>query len=332
MARDQEDRAGRRERRRLRSRRHNPDGTMTLRDHIYELRHRLGLALLFILIGGAFGFFWFQTRFGPVPSLSQLLMDPYCALPAGKGGVRIEFDGNGCKLLQTQPFEAFLTQFKVGVAAGMVLTAPLWLYQVWAFITPGLYAREKKFALNFVLFASLLFAAGAVLAYFVVPQGLRVLVSFGGDAFITALAADKYISFVLVLLLIFGVSFELPLLIVMLNKIGMLPYANLKKWRRGILFALFVFAAFATPGTDPVSMVALGFAMAVLFELAVQIARIHDRRKAKREALSELGGLDDNEASPVYEPEQVEPEPVSPGPGPESRPGSESRPGWDDVT
>jgi sec-independent protein translocase protein TatC len=313
----------------MRSRRHNPDGTMTLRDHIYELRHRLGLAMLFILLGGVIGFLWFQTRVGRVPSLSELLIKPYCDLPEN---VRLTFRDGQCKLLQTKPFEAFLIQFKVGIAAGMVFTAPLWLYQVWAFITPGLYAREKKFALRFVMFASLLFMAGAVLAYFVVPQGLRVLVSFGGDAFITALAADQYISFVLVLLLIFGVSFELPLVIVMLNQIGMLPYANLKKWRRGILFALFVFAAIATPGTDPVSMVALGVAMAVLFELAVQISRIHDKRKAKREALGEFAGLDDNEVSPVYEPEPVEPEPVSPGPAPESRSGSESRPGWDDVT
>ena len=291
---------------------------MTLRDHIYELRHRLGLAMLFILLGGTLGFLWFGTRVGPIPSLGDLLLGPYCDLPKS-----VRFEPNGkCQLLQTQPFEAFLIRFKVGIAAGMVLTAPLWLYQVWAFITPGLYAREKKFALNFVMFASLLFAAGAVLAYFVVPQGLSVLVSFGGDQFITALAADKYISFVLVLLLIFGVSFELPLVIVMLNKIGMLPYDNLRKWRRGIIFALFVFAAFATPGTDPVSMVALGIAMALLFELSVQIARIHDRRKARREAATdEFAGLSDDEASPLYSPESVQPTPEA-----------DVRAGLDDVT
>ena len=291
---------------------------MTLRDHIYELRHRLGLALLFILLGGVVGFIWFQTRFGAIPSLSELLTRPYCQLPKN---VRVDFNGE-CRLLQTQPFEAFLIQFKVGVAAGMVLTAPLWLYQVWAFITPGLYARERKFALRFVMSASVLFAAGAVLAYFVVPQGLRVLVSFGGDAFITALAADKYVSFVLVLLLIFGVSFELPLLIVMLNQVGMLPYANLKRWRRGIIFGLFVFAAFATPGTDPVSMVALGIAMAVLFEVAVQISRVHDRRKARRLAAQDAQELDPDLPSTIdHTPEPVEP----------SKP-DDVRAGWDDVT
>ena len=287
---------------------------MTLRDHIYELRHRLGLALLIILSGGVFGFLWFQFRVGPIPSLGQLITGPYCALPVG---IRFEPVPGKCQLLQTQPFEAFLIQFKLGIAAGMVFTAPLWLYQLWAFITPGLYAKERKFALTFVGFATVLFIAGAVLAYFVLPKGLEVLVAFGGDQFITALAADKYISFLLTLLFIFGVSFELPLLIVMLNRVGVLPYANLKRWRRGILFALFVFAAVATPGTDPVSMVALGTAMVVLFELAVQICRIHDRRKARRDAV-EFPELPDDAPTPM---DDYSPEPGRPSAAPDARAG-----------
>jgi sec-independent protein translocase protein TatC len=274
---------GRRETKKLRSRRHNPDGTMTLRDHLYELRHRLGMAILALLVGCILGFLWFQWRIGPVPSLGRLLTGPYCELPAT---VRFEPIPGKCQLLQTQPFEAFLIQFKVGLAAGAVLTSPFWLYQIWAFITPGLYDNERKFTRIFVVLASFLFACGAALAYFVVPKGLSVLVSFGGDTFIAALAANDYISFVLVMLLIFGVSFELPLLVTMLNRIGVLPYRNLKKWRRGIIFALFVFAAVATPGTDPIGMLALAGAMTVLFEVAVQIARIHDRKK-DREAIAD---------------------------------------------
>jgi sec-independent protein translocase protein TatC len=286
---------------------------MTLRDHLYELRHRLGLAVLIIGAGGLIGFLWFQYRIGSIPSLGQLVTGPYCELPpaGAPGGVRFEPVPGKCQLLQTQPFEAFLIQFKVGIAAGMVLTAPLWLYQVWAFITPGLYARERRFALSFIGFGSVLFAAGAVLAYLVVPKGLSVLVSFGGDQYATALAGNDYISFLLALLLIFGVSFELPLLIVMLNRVGILPYANLKRWRRGILFALFVFAAFATPGTDPIAMVVLGASMTVLFELAVQISRIQDRRKARRDEAEGLAGLSDDEATPTrYSPEPVERSPL----------------------
>jgi sec-independent protein translocase protein TatC len=292
---------GRREQKKARSRRHNPDGTMTLRDHLYELRHRLALALLALLVGCIAGFLWFQWRIGPVESLGHLLTGPYCELPPE---VRFEPVPGKCQLLQTQPFEAFLIQFKVGLAAGAVLTSPFWLYQIWAFITPGLYANERKFTRIFVVLASFLFLCGALLAYFVVPKGLQVLVSFGGDTFIAALAANDYISFVLVMLMIFGISFELPLLVTMLNRIGVLPYQNLKKWRRGIIFALFVFAAVATPGTDPIGMIALAASMTILFELAVQIARIHDRRKAKRDLADGWGDPDDldENATPEAEP------------------------------
>jgi len=270
---------------------------MTLRDHLYELKHRVGLAILALLVGCILGFLWFQWRIGPIPSLGKLMTDPYCSLPAST-----RLTGDDCKLLQTKPFEAFMVQFKVGLAAGAVLTSPFWLYQIWAFITPGLYENERKLTRIFVFLASFLFMCGAVLAYYVVPKGLAVLVSFGGDQFITALAASEYISFVLVMLLIFGVSFELPLVITMLNRIGILPYRNLKKWRRGIIFVLFVFAAFATPGTDPFGMLALAGAMTVLFELAVQIARIHDRKK-ERQAVEDGWG-DHPEDYDFSEPEE----------------------------
>ncbi|OLF18074.1 twin arginine-targeting protein translocase TatC [Actinophytocola xanthii] len=287
----------RREKKRLRSRRHNPDGTMTLRDHLYELKHRLGMALLALLVGCVAGFLWFNWSVGPIPSLGKLLTDPYCALPAGRHG-RAEFVPGVCQLIQTKPFEAFLIQFKVGLAAGAVLTSPFWLYQIWAFITPGLYDNERKFTRIFVMLASVLFTAGAVLAYFVVPKGLEVLISFGGETFITALSANDYISFVLVMLLIFGVSFELPLLITMLNRIGILPYRNLKAWRRGIIFALVVFAAVATPGTDPIGMVALAASMTVLFEISVQIARVHDRKAARKAVAEGWGDPEDYDLDP----------------------------------
>ena len=107
---------------------------MSLRDHLYELKHRLGLAILGLLVGCILGFLWFQWRIGPIPSLGKLMTDPYCSLPAST-----RLTGTECKLLQTKPFEAFMIQFKVGLAAGAVLTSPFWLYQIWAFITPGLY-------------------------------------------------------------------------------------------------------------------------------------------------------------------------------------------------
>lgn len=286
----------RRDRRRKRSRRLNPDGTMTLIEHIYEFRRRLGWALLAVIAGGIFGFIWFQTRLGPVPSLGSIINDPYCAIPPqrrlGSG------NGTGCYLLQTVPFEAFMIQLKVGLAGGAVLTSPLWLYQLWAFIAPGLYSKERRYALTFVGFASVLFAGGAVIAYLLIPHALQLLTGFGNDFFITGLTGDKYISFVLSLLIIFGVSFELPLLVVMLNFVGVVKYEQLKKWRRGIVFILFVFAAFATPGSDPFSMLALAGALTLLFELAIQIARVHDRRKERTRRDEGWDNLADDEAAP----------------------------------
>ncbi|GAA1986089.1 twin-arginine translocase subunit TatC [Amycolatopsis minnesotensis] len=312
-------RSGRRSKRRRRSRRHNPDGTMTLIEHIYEFRRRLGYALLFVIAGGILGFIWFGTKVGPIPKLGDIITGPYCALPStGPSATRIEFPGHGCTLLQTQPFENFMIQLKVGIAAGLVLIAPGWLYQVWAFIAPGLYSKERKYALSFVGFATILFAGGAVLAYLLIPNALKLLVGFGGGEFSTALAGDKYISFVLSLLLIFGVSFELPLLVVMLNFIGVLRYEKLKKWRRGLIFALFVFAAFATPGSDPFSMIGLAAALTVLFELSIQVARIHDHRADKRlDKVRQDEGWDklsDDEAAPFdYTPSTAEEPPAKPG-------------------
>jgi sec-independent protein translocase protein TatC len=280
---------------------------MTLIEHIYEFRRRLGWGVLIIVLGGIFGFIWFGTHLGPIPSLGDLMNRPYCDLPTT---VRLEFNGGGCRLLQTEPFEGAMIRLQVGVAAGAVLFAPLWLYQLWAFIAPGLYSKERKYAMTFVGFASVLFAAGAVLAYVIVPAALKVLVGFGGPNFVTALAGDKYISFILSLLLIFGVSFELPLLVVMLNRVGVVRYQQLKKWRRGIVFALFVFAAFATPGTDPFSMLGLALALTVLFEIAIQLARVHDRKKDKLRQATGWDHLSPDEAAPFdYTPSSIDDEP-----------------------
>ena len=316
---------GRRDRRRKRSRRANPDGTMTLIEHIYEFRRRLGWAVLAVVLGGIFGFIWFSTKLGPVPSLGDLMKAPYCAIPADR---RLN-GAQGCQLLQTVPFEAFMIQLKVGLAAGAVVMSPAWLYQVWAFIAPGLYSKERKYALTFVAFASVLFATGAVLAYILIPHALQLLMGFGQGEFITALTADKYISFILALLVIFGVSFELPLFVVMLNRVGVVKYRQLKKWRRGIVFALFVFAAFATPGSDPFSMLGLAAALTFLFEISIQIARFHDRKKDKERAEEGWDQLADDEAAPfdyTYTPSTIDDE------EPSTPSASGGRTSTDDVT
>ncbi len=271
---------------------------MPLMEHLYELRNRLFWAMLALFVGAVIGYIWWgvspRIAWGTgsigLRSLGDLITGPYCGLQESQ---RLTTTAGQCQLLQTGPFEAFNTRLKVGVAAGAVLTAPLWLYQIWAFITPGLHAQERRFALTFVGVSSVLFATGAVLAYFVVPAGLAFLAAVGDGQFIVALTADRYIGLLLTMLLAFGVSFLLPVLIVMLNRVGMLPYEKLKSWQRGLLFGCFILAAVATPGSDIISMLALAVSLVLLFEVAVVIAYVHDRRLAKQRAEQ---GLDDPDA------------------------------------
>ncbi len=270
---------------------------MSLVEHLYELRGRLTIALAAIAITTVVGYIWYGTGFFGGPSLGTLLKEPYCAVPAGSRG-QFTVD-NSCTLLATGPFDQFNLRLKVAITAGVVMACPIWLYQIWGFITPGLHSKERRYALSFVSVASVLFTSGAVLAYFVVSQGLSFLLQVGDGVQTTALTGEYYFGFLIALLLIFGVSFELPLVVVMLNVAGVVSYAKLKEWRRGLIFGLFVFAAIATPGQDPISMLALAFALVILFEFAIQLARVNDRARARRRAAEGRDDWDPDAPSPL---------------------------------
>jgi sec-independent protein translocase protein TatC len=263
---------------------------MDLVSHLTELRNRIAKALLALLVATAFSFWWYEHGLG------EFIRAPYCGLDPE---LRFGDAGTECGLLITDVFGGVFIRLKVSFLAGTVLSAPFWLYQLWAFITPGLKRNEKRYGIGFVTVSTLLFAAGAVLAYISLSKGLELLLSLAGDGTIIALTAPDYIGFVLSLLIAFGVSFEVPLLAVALNLVGVLSYDVLRRSRRWIAFLTLVFAAFVTPTQDPFTMLLMAGPMIVLFEVAIQIARVVDRRRARREAAEGLSGLDDDEPSPL---------------------------------
>ena len=282
---------------------------MSLVEHIQELRLRLLISLAALAVGTIVGFIWYQQSLFGLPTLGDILRGPYCNLP---DTARADLSADGeCKLLATGPFDMFMLRLKVGALAGSVFASPVWLAQVWFFITPGLKKNEQRWTFSFVAIAVMLF--GAILAYFVVAYGLEFLLTIGDETQVAALSGTQYYKFLLALLLIFGVSFEVPLILAMLNIVGLVSYQQLKEKRRLIIFLLFVFAAFMTPGQDPVSMAVLATALTLLVECAIQFARINDKRKNRQRP--EWLDVDDDKASSI-EASSIEPTPVDTAPTP----------------
>lgn len=274
----------------LKARQRRPaDGRMPLGEHIRELRTRLIRGVLAIVVAGVVSFVFFND-------IWKVLRRPYCQVHQTHGLVT----ANGCgTLVFTNVFDPIVWHFKVALIAGLIIASPVWLYQLWAFVTPGLERKERKYSLMFVGSAVPLFLAGATLAYFVMSKGLQVLLNFAPAGTTSLISIDHYLGYALAMLLVFGGSFVIPLLLVMLNQMGVVTYQRLKKSRRLSIFLAFAFSAIATPSGDPVTMLALGVPLAILLEVATQIARVHDARKAKLEAASPMAAIADDEPSPL---------------------------------
>ena len=253
-------------------------------EHIRELRNRLLKAIAGVLVGAIVGWIFYDP-------IWKVLQHPYCKIPQSN-----RLNGQ-CALTTTGILDPFVLRIKICVIIGLVLASPIWLYQLWAFIAPGLYHRERRWTYVFMGGAIPLFAMGAFLAYETLDKGLGILLGFTPDHVVPLVTITSYLSYAVAMLLIFGATFELPLFVVVLNLAGVLTHARIRKWRRTLVFGIFVFAAVATPSQDPFTMLALALPTVVLFEVAELIAYVHDRRKARRPDL--YGDLSDDEASPL---------------------------------
>jgi sec-independent protein translocase protein TatC len=240
-----------------------PSGEMTLVEHLTELRTRLIISVLAVTIGMLIVFIFYDTVF-------DWLVRPYCETSK---------DGE-CRLLQTDPLEGFGVRIKIAGYGGIALAMPVLLWQLWRFVSPGLYSNEKRYALPFVASAVALFALGAGLAYWTMPKALDWLADIGGDNLEQFYSPSKYFRLITYMMLAFGIGFEFPILLVFLILAGIMQVDTLRRGRRYAIVGITVIVAVITPSGDPYSMLALTVPMLVFYEIAVLVGRIIERRRA----------------------------------------------------
>ena len=274
----------------------DPEGRMPLMDHIRELRNRVVKMALALAAGMVVGFIFFNPVW-------KVIERPLCSAT-----IRGQ---TGCKTLGVNmpsldgPLDPFYLRVKVAVIVGVILSSPVWLYQIWAFIAPGLYAREKRWGYTFIGAAVPLFLAGVTLAYWSLGRSMHYLLGLTPTGVANILQVDQYMSFVMAMVLAFGIAFEVPLLIIMLNLAGILTHERFKKWRRVLIFGVFLIAGMANPSPDPTTMLILGGACAALVEVAEFIVWSNDRRRARRNP-DPYAGLADDQLSPIELPGDAE--------------------------
>ncbi|WP_179022890.1 twin-arginine translocase subunit TatC [Streptomyces sp. IMTB 2501] len=304
----------------------DPEGRMPLADHLRELRNRLAKAVLAIVVVTIVSAFFYQDiiNFVTKPVLDSV----GCSQSLGQ--LAKTKNAHCAHITVSGLLAPFTLALKVALTAGIVLASPVWLYQLWAFVAPGLHRHEKKYAYAFVGFGFPLFLAGGYIAYHVLPMTAKVMIDLTPKGAENLLPAVDLVDLVTRMIVVFGLAFEMPLLLVMLNLTGVLSGRRMLGWWRGMIVGIAAFAAVATPSPDPGTMLALAAPIWALFFIAVAIALLNDRRKARRAA---EGPADDEASELDLTPEgigEVEPVPAA-GALPEQS-GTDRVNGYDDVT
>lgn len=231
------------------------DTVMSLVDHLSELRRRIGISLLVVVAGTAVGF-W------QAGSLISLVKSPL---------------GSNKPLYYTGLGDAFFINLKVAIVAGVVIAMPVILWQLWAFISPGLTREERRLARPWVPLALLFFVVGVVVAYVILPFASAFLLGFSSPDLQPLITADKYFDFVTMLFLAFGLVMEYPIVLVLLSKVGIISSQRLRSSRRIVILAIAIISAVVTPGGDPISPTVMGVTMYVLYEFSIILVRFGGR-------------------------------------------------------
>jgi sec-independent protein translocase protein TatC len=232
-------------------------GQMSLMEHLTELRRRIVICVAAVGLGMA-------LIGGPLyDPIKDILTDPYCEVA----------EDPDCGLLQTDPVEGLSVRLKVAGYGGIALAMPILLWQIWRFVSPGLYENEKRYAIPFIASALLLFFLGAALAYWTLPRALDFLANIGGDNLVQLYTPSRYFQMVTYTMLAFGVGFEFPILLIFLQLAGILDNTTLRKGRRYAIVLITILVAVVTPSGDPISMLGLSVPMVLFYELSIHLGR-----------------------------------------------------------
>jgi len=255
---------------------------MSLGDHFRELRARVMRASLYLVVGTIIALFFYDQLF-------QLILNPY------NDARQLLGQDTQTQAVITGVGTPLLLQLKLCGVAAIVATSPLWLYEIWGFVVPGLHRNERRWTRIFAMTAGPLFIAGVALGYYVLPKGIAALIGFTPEGVTQLTEFGAFFSFITRMLLVFGIAFEIPLFVIMLNLAGVVSGRSMGRHRPWIIIGTFVFAAVATPSTDPYSMLMLAVPMLLLVVISEVIVRLLDRRRSRR-AVDEY---DDDVASPL---------------------------------
>ncbi|MGO8724208.1 MAG: twin-arginine translocase subunit TatC [Acidimicrobiales bacterium] len=251
---------------RLRDRRENPKphpDQMTLGEHLGELRRRLVISICAIAVGAVVTYVFYDQ-------ILSFLQAPYCQ------AVTHTKQQGKCAFYVTQPLQGFALRLNVSAYGGILIALPVLFFQLWRFVTPGLKANEKRYALPFTFATAGLFALGAFVAYLTFPHAMRFLLDVSGPnkTIVAILSPNSYVQLILLLMVAFGVTFEFPVLLVALELAGVLTPAKLSKWRRWAIIGMVVFAGVVTPSSDPFSMLALALPLLLFYEASIIIGKM----------------------------------------------------------